>query len=119
MWYFRNNMARNAKDVYFEHAALVRGAARCADAKGNFLEYDVTQGWEPLCEFLGLPIPDEDFPSGNVADEFHKRVEGSMKPRFIRGIRNLVLGTAVVIGGGVYGWMTYGDTVREVVAAIL
>tara|TARA_Y100001960_G_scaffold319286_1_gene390391 strand:- start:365 stop:1087 length:723 start_codon:yes stop_codon:yes gene_type:complete len=28
----------------------------------NILVYQVKEGWEPLCNFLGLPIPDEPFP---------------------------------------------------------
>lgn len=33
---------------------------------GRLLEFDVKQGWEPLCEFLGKPIPDVPFPSENL-----------------------------------------------------
>ena len=28
----------------------------------RLLVYDVREGWEPLCKFLGLPVPDEPFP---------------------------------------------------------
>lgn len=31
----------------------------------QMLEFDVSQGWGPLCEFLGKPIPDEPFPHVN------------------------------------------------------
>ena len=31
----------------------------------QLFEYDVTQGWEPLCRFLNVPVPEEEFPSGN------------------------------------------------------
>ena len=31
----------------------------------RLLVYDVREGWEPLCKFLGLPIPDEPFPRLN------------------------------------------------------
>merc|ERR1712003_375318 len=32
--------------------------------KERLLEYDVSMGWEPLCEFLGKPVPPDgvDFP---------------------------------------------------------
>jgi len=33
--------------------------------KEQLLEFQVTQGWEPLCKFLGKPIPDEPFPHVN------------------------------------------------------
>lgn len=29
---------------------------------GNLLVYEVTQGWEPLCAFLGVDVPPDDFP---------------------------------------------------------
>jgi len=34
------------------------------------LVFDVRQGWEPLCTFLGKPIPDEPFPKTNTRQDF-------------------------------------------------
>lgn len=31
----------------------------------RLLIYDVKQGWEPLCRFLGVPVPDQAFPRIN------------------------------------------------------
>ncbi|MBE1532022.1 sulfotransferase family protein [Actinomadura algeriensis] len=31
----------------------------------RLLTYEVKQGWRPLCDFLGVPIPDEPFPRLN------------------------------------------------------
>ena len=28
----------------------------------RLLVWDVREGWEPLCQFMDLPIPDEPFP---------------------------------------------------------
>jgi hypothetical protein len=36
----------------------------------RLLVYEVTQGWEPLCEFLDVPVPDIPFPHVNSRDEF-------------------------------------------------
>jgi hypothetical protein len=33
------------------------------------LVFEAKQGWEPLCKFLGVPIPSEDFPRVNSKDE--------------------------------------------------
>lgn len=120
--YFRHNIRRNAFDIYKEHAALVCGAAIPAAKNGNFLEYDVTQGWEPLCAFLGVKVPECEFPMGNVAEEFHKRVEGSMKPRFMRSVRNLVMIVGSVVGLGFYGYLqreAVVGAVREAVKPLL
>ena len=34
------------------------------------LFFDVRDGWSPLCEFLGVPIPGQPFPRSNDKDEF-------------------------------------------------
>ena len=36
----------------------------------QLLVYEVGQGWEPLCEFLGVPVPDEPFPHLNDTASF-------------------------------------------------
>lgn len=40
---------------------------------GRLLVFDVTEGWEPLCEFLGKPVPPAPFPHANDSDEFGRR----------------------------------------------
>jgi hypothetical protein len=52
----------------------------------KLLVYDVKQGWGPLCEFLGVPEPDEPFPHLNDA---------STMQRGIKAIR--ILSTAVPV----------------------
>jgi hypothetical protein len=45
----------------------------------RLLVWSVTDGWEPLCEFLGVPVPDEPFPHVNDSKEFVNRVvDGSL-----------------------------------------
>jgi hypothetical protein len=39
----------------------------------RLLVYDVATGWDPLCRFLGQPVPDEPFPHVNASDEFRRR----------------------------------------------
>ena len=38
----------------------------------RLLLYRVTQGWGPLCQFLGKPIPSEEFPHANCQKDFMK-----------------------------------------------
>lgn len=38
----------------------------------RLLVYDVNQGWEPICEFLGVSIPETPFPRQNTAAEFQQ-----------------------------------------------
>ena len=37
----------------------------------RLLIYQVSEGWEPLCAFLGAPIPKTPFPRVNSSEEFH------------------------------------------------
>ena len=40
----------------------------------RLLVYEVKDGWEPLCGFVGRSVPDFDFPHVNSRDEFRSRV---------------------------------------------
>jgi hypothetical protein len=42
----------------------------------RLLVWDVTEGWDPLCAFLGVPVPDEPLPHANDRDTFIGRVAG-------------------------------------------
>jgi hypothetical protein len=42
----------------------------------RLLVYEVSQGWSPLCEFLGVPVPEgKPFPHLNDTAEFRARIE--------------------------------------------
>jgi len=50
-------------------------AVRAAIAPERLLVFDVTEGWEPLCGFLGVPVPEnEPFPHANDAASFKKEI---------------------------------------------
>lgn len=52
--------------AYERHNEQVRASI----APERLLAYDVTEGWEPLCAILGVPVPDEPFPMHNDVAEF-------------------------------------------------
>ncbi|KAI9770986.1 MAG: hypothetical protein M1840_002690 [Geoglossum simile] len=56
-----NGMRTNARDRYREHFETVRKMAK----PGKLLEYRLSDGWEPICEFLDCLVPDEPFPHLN------------------------------------------------------
>jgi Sulfotransferase domain len=64
-----------AKAMYEEHNANVRAATPV----DRLLEYRLGSGWEPLCDAVHLPVPDEPFPHANTTEDFHKMVEGMTK----------------------------------------
>ena len=57
-------MRDKAKAKYHEHYALVRRVT----PPERLLEYKLGDGWKPLCEFLGVEIPDVPFPNINDSD---------------------------------------------------
>jgi hypothetical protein len=56
-------------------AAFERHNARVREAvpAERLLEFQASQGWEPLCKALGVPIPDEPFPHVNTREEWAAR----------------------------------------------
>ena len=48
----------------------------------RLLVYTPKEGWEPLCSFLGVPVPAEPFPRINSRDELNQtsREHGGIPP---------------------------------------
>ncbi|RZV99135.1 MAG: hypothetical protein EX266_15785 [Rhodobacteraceae bacterium] len=56
-------------------------AARELEAKGRALVFRAKDGWAPLCNFLGVCVPDEAYPRTNPRDEFFAAVKsGTEEP---------------------------------------
>jgi hypothetical protein len=45
-------------------------------APARLLDWEAAQGWEPLCAFLGVPVPDTPFPRINTTEQFQKMMSG-------------------------------------------
>ena len=56
-------------DYFRRHTAEVTAAI----PKERLLVYEVGQGWEPLCAFLGVPVPATEFPRQNSREDFQAR----------------------------------------------
>ncbi|KAK8018663.1 hypothetical protein PG991_007853 [Apiospora marii] len=76
--------------VLEEHCAMVRGSV------SDLLEWSVEDGWEPLCRFLGKPVPNEPFPNGNSSEEFKVRVEELYASFNRRADRNIAMAIGAV-----------------------
>ena len=57
--------------VYDAHNAAVQAHI----APPRLLVYDVKDGWEPLCAFLGVPVPGAPFPRSNSQQDFLDRLK--------------------------------------------
>lgn len=54
----------------------------------RLLVYEAGQGWEPLCAFLGVPVPDTPFPRENTREDFKTRLAGG--PRSPEDLRRML-----------------------------
>lgn len=76
----------HAENVWNEHIAEVKATL----PSERLLVFEVKNGWEPLCTFLGVPIPDSPFPRVNDTAQFHKMIKGMTRLAYVPWI----------IGGG-------------------
>lgn len=60
----------HARAVFEKHEADVKAAF----GPDRLLVFHPKEGWEPLCAFLGQPVPDTPFPNVNDRADFQKRV---------------------------------------------
>lgn len=58
-------------DVLERHEAEVKRSVPAS----RLLVFDVAEGWDPLCRFLGVPVPDAPFPRTNSSEEFRARLK--------------------------------------------
>jgi hypothetical protein len=65
----RLNDRGHAIAIYEAHNAAVKTAL----PPGRLLTYQVSDGWRPLCDFLGVPAPLSTFPRTNSTAEFRAR----------------------------------------------
>ncbi|PYH92845.1 hypothetical protein BO71DRAFT_382826 [Aspergillus ellipticus CBS 707.79] len=83
----RDGLEKHGKRVYREHGAMVRGMV----PKERLLEWEVEDGWGPLCEFLDVEVPEEPFPNTNNPAVFREHLQNLMRPRVTRGLMNFAL----------------------------
>ncbi|KAH6702881.1 putative NAD dependent epimerase/dehydratase [Leptodontidium sp. MPI-SDFR-AT-0119] len=69
-YYFRGSVPLFGVEVYEKHNEMVRAAAK---AEGReLLEFQLGDGWEKLCGFLGKPVPHLGFPHVNERDSWRR-----------------------------------------------
>jgi hypothetical protein len=66
----------SAKAAYERHIADVRAGV----PRERLLEWRPGDGWGPLCDALGVPVPDEPFPHTNTTAEFQAMMGGGGPP---------------------------------------
>lgn len=92
----KGSMANRATAIarYEEHIAEVKAAVPAE----KLLVYSVDQGWAPLCGFLGVAVPEGEFPNVNDRAQFQKTIADITKGAYI------ILGLgAIAVGAVIYG----------------
>lgn len=71
---FFEHFPTNGKRRYREHYASVKGLV----PQDRLLEYHVSQGWTPMCDFLGHSEPAVDFPRENCGEATQQMIVNLM-----------------------------------------
>jgi hypothetical protein len=76
-----------AIQLFHEHNAEVQRFV----PRDRLLVFDVKDGWDPLCSFLGVPVPDAPFPHANDTESFKQMMASGAATS---GVRAQELNTA-------------------------
>jgi hypothetical protein len=79
---------------YHDHIEKVKAAV----PPEKLLIYSVDQGWEPLCRFLGMPVPAAPFPNTNDRAAIKKTIAN-----ISRGAYVIIAVAAILLGALIYG----------------
>lgn len=84
-----------ARKIFEQHEADVKAAF----GPDKLLVFHPKEGWEPLCAFLDVPVPDGPFPNVNDRADFQKRIgmfkRLQMVPWIVGGLATLGVAAAV------------------------
>lgn len=94
--FFRGDFPNKGKQVYLDHVAEVRSLV----PPERLLEYNISDGWGPLCEFLGEEVPDTPFPRGNDMADFYRRCRTRNRRQMMNAALQAVLNGTVVLAAG-------------------
>lgn len=57
-------------DVCIAHFNRHNENVKASVPAARLLVHEAAQGWEPLCQFLGVPVPDAPYPRENTSENF-------------------------------------------------
>lgn len=92
----RGTMEDPAKAIAFydQHIEEVKASL----PSDRLLVFSVDQGWDPLCRFLGVPVPEGEFPNVNDRAAIKKSIAGMTK-----GVYAILAAGLTVVAAAIYG----------------
>lgn len=69
----------------------------------RLLVYKVTEGWGPLCDFLGVALPNEPIPNLNDRETIKKIIRDIIKGSYI--MLGLAVAAALVVFAALWWWL--------------
>lgn len=81
------DIMKNARASYIRHYKEIREAV----PPEQLLDFQLRDGWEPLCAFLGKEVPEEPFPHVNDSAQYAEHVKQAQKRILKRMLRRLCL----------------------------
>lgn len=78
---FFSQWRANAKRTYLEHNKMVKQVT----PKDRLLTFKLEDGWEPLCRFLGKPVPEVPFPRVNETEAVKEKISLYVMQSYKRG----------------------------------
>ena len=89
-----------ARERYLEHYETIRRIV----PDERLLNFKLSDGWGPLCDFLGKDVPDTDFPWVNETKALQEKIKEVQGKMMRKAVNKSVpfLGAAVVVGVAYY-----------------
>lgn len=94
--FFRGDFLNEGKQVYLDHLQEVRSLV----SPENLLEYRVSDGWGPLCKFLGDELPEDPFPRDNDINDFQKRCSTRNRMQMLNATLKAVVYSGSILATG-------------------
>lgn len=97
-----SDVGKDPESSYGGHNDRVRRL--CAREGRQLLEFNVKEGWGPLCEYLGHDVPNEPFPGTHFAADEEQELARNVRERNALMLRDTTacLGTLFALAFGIY-----------------
>lgn len=103
------DFARNGKEWYARHYAAIEEELRREGRE--WVDWEVKDGWAPICGLLGEEVPSREFPNENASGGFDKRravVHGKRVER-AEAKKNMAAIVGSVLAGGLVWYFFFTE----------